>query len=241
MFMFIFTIIILLLLFIVKKTAIIVSEREVGIKERLGKFKANLDPGLHFLIPFVDSVSYLHEVRERVLVVPSQTCITKDNIQVDVDGIVYLKVMDAKRASYGIENYELGAINLAQTTMRSEIGKLTLHNSFSERENLNKKVVEEIDKASNNWGIKVLRYEIMNIIPPQSIVHTLEKAMEAERDRRAEVTLATAEKEAVTRISEGKRQSAINLAEGHKQSKELTKLRVEPKRYQLLQKLLPMV
>jgi regulator of protease activity HflC (stomatin/prohibitin superfamily) len=137
--------------------------REARIKERLGKFAGILKPGLHILIPFVDRVAYTHEIREQVLDIPSQMCITQDNIQVEVDGLVYLKVVDAQMASYGIEDYRRAAINLAQTTMRSELGKLTLHSSFSERDTLNETIVREIDKASESWGIKVLRYEISNI------------------------------------------------------------------------------
>lgn len=214
--MFIFTIFFLFLVFLFSKTAVIVPAREKMILERLGKYRDTLNPGLHFLVPFIDTVSYRHEMREQVIEIPPQSCITKDNIQVEVDGIVYLKVMDAQLASYGIENYNIAAINLAQTTMRSEIGKLTLHESFSEREKLNEKVVCEIDKASRNWGIKLLRYEIMNINPTEGVVKTLEQAMEAERERRSEVTLATAQKEALSLISEGKKIEAINISEGKK-------------------------
>ena len=197
----------------------IIPARESAVKERLGKFGGVLEPGLHFLIPFFDKIAYKHEMREQVIDVPAQSCITKDNIQVSVDGVIYIKVMDAKLASYGIEDYVLASVNLAQTTMRSEVGKMTLHQSFSERENLNQIVVEEIDKASNPWGIKVLRYEIMNITPTHGVVQALEQAMEAERERRADVTKATAEKEAVSIISEGKRQEAINLSEGERQKR----------------------
>ena len=144
-------------------TFLIVPMREAAVVERLGKFRAVLPPGLHLLIPFFDRVAYRHEIREQVIDVPSQSCISRDNIQIEVDGLVYLKVTDAKAASYGIENYRLAAINLAQTTMRSEVGKLSLGETFSERDTLNEKIVREIDNASNSWGIKVLRYEIMNI------------------------------------------------------------------------------
>ena len=217
--MFSFTVFLLFVLFICYKTAVIIPARECGVKERLGKFQGVLEPGLHFLIPFFDKIAYKHEMREQVIDVPAQSCITKDNIQVSVDGVIYIKVMDAKLASYGIEDYVLASVNLAQTTMRSEVGKMTLHQSFSERESLNQIVVEEIDKASNPWGIKVLRYEIMNITPTHGVVQALEQAMEAERSRRANVTRATAEKEAVSIISEGKRQEAINLSEGERQKR----------------------
>jgi len=211
------TIVVALLLFFLWKTAIIVPMREAFVKERLGKFAGVLQPGLHILIPFVDRVAYRQEMREQVLDIPAQSCITRDNIQVQVDGIVYIKVMDAERASYGIEDYRRASVNLAQTTMRSEIGKLQLHESFAEREKLNEAIVREIDRASDPWGIKVLRYEIRNITPSAHVVHTLEQAMEAERSRRAEVTLATAEKEATIASSMGKRQEVINLSEGRKQ------------------------
>ena len=217
--MFALTIIFIVTAYILLKTAVVIHARECGVKERLGKFHKVLEPGVHFLIPFFDKVAYKHDMREQVLDVPAQTCITKDNIQVSVDGVIYIKVMDAELASYGIEDFEIASVNLAQTTMRSEIGKMTLHKSFSERESLNQIVVEEIDKASNPWGIKVLRYEIMNITPTSGVVHALEQAMEAERERRAEVTKAKAEKEAVSIISEGKRQEAINLSEGEKQKR----------------------
>lgn len=212
-----FTILFAVALFVLWKTAAIVPMRDAYVKERLGKFSGVLQPGLHFLIPFVDRIAYKQEMREQVLDIPPQTCITRDNIQVTVDGVVYLKVMDAERASYGIEDYRRASVNLAQTTMRSEIGKLDLHESFAEREKLNEAIVREIDRASDPWGIKVLRYEIRNIEPSAHVVHTLEKAMEAERSRRAEVTLATAHKEATIASSMGRRQEAINLSEGKKQ------------------------
>lgn len=217
--MLLFTIIILVLFFILYKLILIVPMREVNVIERLGKFRDVLPPGFHFLIPFFDRVAYKHDTREQVLDVPPQSCISKDNTQLEVDGLVYLKVMDGKSASYGIENYRKAAINLAQTTMRSEIGKLTLSQTFSERDSLNESIVREIDKASDPWGIKVLRYEIRNITPSQHVIHTLEKQMEAERKKRAEITLASAEKDAMINMSEGERQEAINLSEGQKQKR----------------------
>ena len=185
-----FTIFVLIVIFLITKTAIVVPARAAYIKERLGKFAGVMNPGFHILIPFFERAAYKQEMREQVMDVPPQSCITKDNIQVQVDGLVYLKVHDAIAASYGIGDYRVASINLAQTTMRSEIGKLTLHQALSEREKLNDSVVQEIDKASDTWGIKVLRYEIMNIQPSNDIVHTLERLMEAERERRAEVVTA---------------------------------------------------
>ncbi len=217
--MFVFTIFVLFVFFILYKLLLIVPMREVNVIERLGKFRAVLKPGFHFLIPFFDRVAYKHEIREQVLDVPPQSCISKDNTQLEVDGLVYLKVMDGKLASYGIENYRLAAVNLAQTTMRSEIGKLSLSQTFSERDSLNESIVREIDKASDPWGIKVLRYEIKNITPSRKVIHTLEKQMEAERSKRAEITLANAEKAAMINLSVGERQEAINVSEGQKQKR----------------------
>jgi regulator of protease activity HflC (stomatin/prohibitin superfamily) len=211
------TFFILAALIIVYYLILIVPMREVCVIQRLGKFRAVLEPGLHFLIPFIDSVAYRHEIREQCIDIPSQGCISRDNIQIEVDGLVYIKVMDGRKASYGIENYRRAAINLAQTTMRSEIGKLNLSQTFSERESLNETIVNEIDKASEPWGIKVLRYEVMNIKPSHNVIQTLEKQMEAERQKRAEITLASAEKDATINLSEGERQEAINVSEGEKQ------------------------
>lgn len=217
--MFWLTIAFLVALILFIKIAIIVPARATYVHERLGKFHRVLKPGLHILIPIVDRVAYRHEMREQLLDVPPQSCITKDNIQIEVDGIVYIKVMDPRRASYGIGDYRVASVNLAQTTLRSELGKMELHDVFSERERLNQTVVAEIDKASDPWGIKVLRYEVVNITPSAHVVHTLEKEMEAERQRRAEVTIATAQKEAVSIVSEGERQEVINISEGERQKR----------------------
>lgn len=211
------TFILLALLFILVKLILIVQMKEVCVIERLGKFRAVMQPGIHFLIPFFDRVAYRHETREQVLDIPSQSCISRDNIQINVDGLVYIQVMDGAKASYGIEDYRRASVNLAQTTMRSEIGKLNLGQTFSERDTLNETIVSEIDKASDPWGIKVLRYEVRNITPSENVIHTLEKQMEAERQKRAEITLARAEKESTINLSEGERQEAINLSEGDKQ------------------------
>ena len=211
------TFFIIFLGFIVYNLILIIPMRSVGVIERLGKFRAVLEPGLHFLIPFVDRVAYKHETREQCLNIPDQSCITRDNIQVDVDGLLYIKVMDPYKASYGIEDYLVAAINLAQTTVRSEVGKLRLSETFSERERLNETIVTEIDNASEPWGIKVLRYEVMNIIPSHNVIETLEKQMEAERTKRADITLANAERDSTINLSEGERQEAINLSEGERQ------------------------
>ena len=211
------TILILVILFVLYNLVLIVSMREMCVIERLGKFRAVLEPGIHFLVPFVDRVAYRHEAREQCLNIPHQRCISRDNIQIDVDGLLYIKVMEAYKASYGIENYLVAAVNLAQTTVRSEVGKLTLGGTFSERDALNETIVREIDRASEPWGIKVLRYEVMNITPSTNVIDTLEKAMEAERQKRAEITLANAERDSTIALSEGERQEAINLSEGERQ------------------------
>lgn len=205
--------------FIITRLFIIVEFREEVIQERLGKFKKNLKPGFHFLVPFVDRPAYSREMREQVLDVPSQTCITKDNIEVSVDGLVYIKVMDAYKASYGISNYQAAAVNLAQTTMRSEIGKITLDDTFSEREMMNENIVREIDKAADPWGIKVLRYEIKNIRPSNEIVDTMEKQMEAEREKRAEIVHSEGFRQARINESEGEQQSQVLVSEANRQKR----------------------
>ena len=203
--------------FVLYHLVLVVPMREMCVVERLGKFRGVLEPGLHFLVPFVDRVAHRHEAREQCINIPHQSCISRDNIQIDVDGLLYVKVMDAYRASYGIENYLVAAMNLAQTTVRSEVGKLKLSETFSERDRLNETIVTEIDRASEPWGIKVLRYEVMNITPSHNVIQTLEKQMEAERQKRAEILLANAERDSTINLSEGERQAAINLSEGERQ------------------------
>ena len=184
----------------------IVPQRSAFIVERLGKYHKTLEAGLHILIPFMDKISYRHTLKEQAVDVPPQTCITRDNISVEVDGILYMQVIDAQRASYGINNYRFASIQLAQTTMRSVIGKLDLDKTFEERETINHAIVAAVDNASDPWGVKVTRYEVKNIVPPVSIKDAMEKQMKAEREKRA--TIAE---------SEGFRQSQINHAEGEKQ------------------------
>ena len=215
----IFLVLIGIALFILYKMFIVVEMREEVILERFGKYRETLKPGLHFLIPFVDRVAYRQEIREQVIDVPHQKCITSDNIEVEVDGIIYLKVMDAYKASYGINDYKLASINLAQTTMRSEVGKITLDDTFSERDEMNEAIVEELDKASDPWGVKVMRYEIQDIQPSEDIVLTMEKQMEAEREKRAEITESTGERDARINVSDGKRQGAILLSEGEREKR----------------------
>jgi regulator of protease activity HflC (stomatin/prohibitin superfamily) len=212
-------IVLLTAIVVVYNTFIIVEMREKVIVERFGKYHDTLEPGFHFIIPFVDRVAYRHETREQVLDVPHQKCITKDNIEVEVDGIVYLKVMDAYKASYGINDYRLAAVNLAQTTMRSEVGKITLDDTFSERDAMNEAIVEELDKASDPWGVKVMRYELKDIQPSRDIVLTMEQQMEAERDKRAEITKSSGERDAQINTSEGEREASILVSEGRRQQR----------------------
>ena len=210
-------IIVLFLIFVFKLMFVVVEERHEIIKEHFGQYKETLKPGLRTLVPIIQRAAYRQEMREQVIDVPSQPCITSDNIQVSVDGALYLKVMDSFKASYGIEDYRQGCINLAQTTMRSEIGKLTLDHTFSERDSINENIVRELESASNPWGVKVLRYEIKDITPSMNVVETMERQMEAERDKRAAIIKSTGDREYKINLSEGEKQQAINLSEGEKQ------------------------
>ena len=175
-----------------------------------------LDAGFHLLVPFVDVVAYKHTLKEQTLDVPSQSCITKDNISVEIDGVIYMQVNDARAASYGIENYVFATSQLAQTTLRSEIGKIELDRTFEERVTINSQVVEAVDRAAEPWGVKILRYEIKDIVPPASVKDALEKQMRAERERRAVVATSEGERQSRINVSEGDRQEAINLSEAEK-------------------------
>ena len=201
------------------KTAVIVPQKTAYIIERLGKYRCTLDAGFHILIPFLDRVAYRHTLKEQAIDVPPQECITKDNIAVSVDGILYMQVMDPAKASYGIGNYLFATTQLAQTTMRSEMGKLDLDRSFEERTAINQAIVSAVDKASDPWGIKVTRYEIKNITPPQSIRDAMEKQMRAEREKRAMIAESEGERQSKINRAEGEKQQAINLSEGERQRK----------------------
>jgi regulator of protease activity HflC (stomatin/prohibitin superfamily) len=190
----------------VYKGAVIVPQQMRYVVERLGQYHSTLDAGFHVLIPYFDAVRYRHSIKEQVIDIPEQICITSDNVQVAVDGIVYVRVIDAQAASYGIDDYLFGIIQLAQTTLRSEIGKIELDKTFEARAHINSNVVAEVDKAAEAWGVKVLRYEIKNITPPREIISAMEKQMKAEREKRAAIL-----------ASEGQRDAAINNAEGEKQ------------------------
>ena len=188
------------------KTAVVVPQQQAFIVERLGKYHATLSAGFHFLLPFFDAIRYRHSLKETAVDIAEQICITRDNVQVGVDGVLYLKVMDAERASYGVSQYLFAISQLAQTNLRSEVGKIELDRTFEERTHINLMVVSELDKASEPWGVKVLRYEIKNITPPRDVLAAMEKQMRAEREKRA-----------VILTSEGARDAAINNAEGEKQ------------------------
>ena len=194
------------ILIIIAKTAVVVPQQSAYVVERLGRFAGVLQAGFHILIPFMDVIRYRHSLKEAAYDIPAQVCITRDNVQVGVDGILYLKVLNPERASYGIADYIFAISQLAQTTLRSEIGKIDLDRTFEERMNINAQVVNELDKASEPWGVKVLRYEIKNITPPHDVLAAMEKQMRAEREKRA-----------VILTSEGQRDAAINAAEGEKQ------------------------
>ena len=198
---------------------VVVPQRKAYIVERLGRYNATLEAGFHMLIPFFDNISYRHTLKEQALDVAPQTCITKDNISVTVDGILYLQVVDAQKASYGINDYQFAATQIAQTTMRSIIGKMPLDNTFEEREMINTLIVQAVDKASDPWGVKVTRYEVKNIIPPQSIKDAMEKQMRAEREKRALIAESEGDKQAKINRAEGERQQMIAFSEGEKQKR----------------------
>lgn len=201
------------------KTIRIVPQKTAFIIERLGKYHATLEAGFHILVPFLDKVAYKHSLKEQALDVMPQQCITKDNIAVEVDGILYLQIVDPKKASYGINNFKFASTQLAQTTMRSVIGKLELDRTFEERENINNVIVDAVDKASDPWGVKVTRYEVKNIIPPVSIKDAMERQMKAEREKRALIAESEGDKQAKINRAEGDRQELIARSEGERQKK----------------------
>jgi len=197
----------------------IVPQRTAIIVERLGKYRATFTAGFQILIPFFDKVRYRHTLKEQAIDVAPQICITRDNIAVEVDGILYLQVLDPQKASYGIDNYRFASIQIAQTTMRSVIGKLELDRTFEERETINVTIVEAVDKASEPWGVKVTRYEVKNISPPQSIKDAMEKQMRAEREKRAIIAESEGAKQAKINVAEGDKQSLIKNSEGEMQKR----------------------
>jgi len=211
--------IILFVLVVFFRTIRIVQQKVAVIIERLGKYHNTLEAGFHVLLPFIDKVAYKHTLKEQAIDVPPQVCITRDNISVEVDGILYMQVVDPKKSSYGINNYQFASTQLAQTTMRSVIGKMELDKTFEERDTINSAIVEAVDKASDPWGVKVTRYEVKNIVPPQSIKDAMEKQMRAEREKRALIAESEGDKQAKINRAEGDKQEAIARSEGEKQKR----------------------
>ncbi|MBZ0110847.1 MAG: paraslipin [Thermoanaerobaculia bacterium] len=207
----------LLVIVVIAKTATVVPQQNAFVVERLGKYHKTLEPGFHILLPFLDVIRYRHDLRERAVDIAEQICITRDNVQVGVDGVLYLKVMDPQRASYGVSDYLFAISQLAQTTLRSEIGKIDLDRTFEERTHINVQVVNEVDKASDPWGIKVLRYEIKNITPPSDVLAAMEKQMRAEREKRAVILTSEGKRDAVVNEAEGDKQQVIKASEAARQ------------------------
>lgn len=205
-----------LIMIILLKTAQVVPQRKAFVIERLGKYSRTIEAGFHILVPFIDKIAYRHSLKEVAVDVPSQMCITQDNIAIEIDGVLYLQVLDARNASYGIEDYLYASTQLAQTTLRSEIGKLELDRTFEERDTVNANIIAALDKASDPWGIKITRYEIANITPPTSVRDALEKQMRAERERRAVIAESEGQKEAQINIAEGQKQQVIKQSEANR-------------------------
>ena len=206
-----------LVLIVIAKTAVVVPQQNAFVIERLGRYSGTLGAGFHVLLPFVDVIRYRHSLKEAAYDIPAQVCITRDNVQVGVDGILYLKVLNAERASYGIADYLFAITQLAQTMLRSEIGKIDLDRTFEERSTINSNVVNELDKATEPWGVKVLRYEIKNITPPQDILAAMEKQMRAEREKRAVILTSEGQRDAVINSAEGAKQETIKASEARQQ------------------------
>ncbi len=207
----------LLVIIIIAKTAVVVPQQSGYVVERLGKYRATLGAGFHVLAPFLDAVRYRHSLKEVAFEIPEQVCITRDNVQVHVDGVLYLQVLNPERASYGVAEYLFAISQLAQTTLRSEIGKIDLDRTFEERAHINVAIVNELDKASDPWGIKVLRYEIKNITPPADVLQAMEKQMRAEREKRALVLTSEGTRDAAINEAEGAKQQVIKASEAKKQ------------------------
>ncbi len=204
-------------LIVIAKTAIVVPQQSAYVVERLGRYSGTLDAGFHILLPFIDVIRYKHSLKEAALDIPAQVCITRDNVQVGVDGVLYLKILNPERASYGIQDYLFAISQLAQTTLRSEVGKIDLDRTFEERTNINTSVVAELDKASEPWGVKVLRYEIKNITPPADVLAAMEKQMRAEREKRAVILTSEGQRDAAINTAEGDKQQTIKASEARKQ------------------------
>jgi regulator of protease activity HflC (stomatin/prohibitin superfamily) len=207
----------LIVLIVIAKTAVVVPQQSAYVVERLGKYSSTLDAGFHILVPFVDAIRYKHVLKESAVDIPEQVCITRDNVQVHVDGVLYMRILNPERASYGINDYQFALTQLAQTALRSEIGKIELDKTFEARTAINAQVVNELDKASEPWGVKVLRYEIKNITPPKDVLNAMEKQMRAEREKRALILTSEGERDAAINQAEGQKQQVIKASEAKKQ------------------------
>lgn len=225
----------ILVLVVLYKGAVIVPQKTAVIVERLGKFSRTLDAGFHILIPFIDRAAYKFTLKEQVVDIPAQVCITNDNVSVEVDGIIYLEVQDAHKAAYGIDNYLRAASQLAQTTLRSAIGKIDLDRTFEERVKINTEVIDAIDQAALSWGVKVLRYEIKDITPPISVKEAMEAQMTAERRKRADIATSEGVRQSMINQSEGEKQKQINEAEG-KAAQVMLVAEADAKRIELIAK-----
>lgn len=199
------------------KTAVVVPQRNEYVVERLGKYRTTLSAGFHILIPFFDKVAYKRNLKEEPIDIPAQSCITADNVSMQVDGVLYLQVINSQQSAYGVQDYRYAAIQLAQTSLRSAIGKIQLDKTFEARETLNMQVVDALDEATQNWGIKVLRYEIKDIEPPRTVLDAMEKQMRAEREKRAEIFRSEGERQALINLAEGQKMKMINEADGRAQ------------------------
>lgn len=215
--LFVFMVLAGLVLTVVARTAVVVPQQSAFVVERLGRFSNTLDAGFHILVPFVDVIRYRHSLKENAVDIPAQVCITRDNVTVHVDGVLYMKVMNPERASYGVNDYLFAIAQLAQTTLRSEIGKIELDKTFESRTHINSAVVEELDKATEPWGIKVLRYEVKSITPPADIIAAMEKQMRAEREKRATILASEGHRDAAVNTAEGDKQQTIKASEARKQ------------------------
>lgn len=214
---FVVIILAVLVLFVIAKTAVVVPQQSAYVVERLGKYGSTLNAGFHILVPFIDVIRYRHVLKESAVDIPEQVCITRDNVQVHVDGILYMRVLNPERASYGINDYQFALTQLAQTALRSEIGRIELDKTFEARTTINAQVVNELDKASEPWGVKVLRYEIKNITPPKDVLNAMEKQMRAEREKRALILTSEGERDAAINQAEGQKQQVIKASEAKKQ------------------------
>jgi len=210
----VFVILAIFVVVVLVKTAVVVPQRMEFIVERLGKYNKTLEAGFHILVPFLDRVAYKRSLKEVVIDVQSQTCITADNISIAVDGVLYMQVMDSKKSAYGIDNYQLAAAQLAQTSLRSVIGKIELDKTFEERDTLNQQIVAAIDAAATNWGVKVLRYEIKDLTPPQSVMQAMEAQMKAVREKRAAIATSEGDRDSRVNRAKGLKEEAIAISEG---------------------------